>query len=232
MKFLRKDTHIIEGNDKTIDRNNPENAKTAIELALPDGFSEVAKDCWSYFDGTAYLYEYAGRLVVTDESRELTCAGDGTPDSPLGGPRWVCDSWEELEHVLALTYKDLMFSHYEFKLLNKATQTVYMTREYGRSVKEAIRHHNFWEAPGEKIGEKFEVIEVKNIDMTDEYPYKAENLLRKVFAHKEKVLKKLKAKVKDQQDREDLKALIENEASWNFWRLDTICRDKLFEMMK
>ena len=186
MKFLREDTHIIFDEDKPFDRHNPESAATAIELALPTGFSDKAKACWNYFDGTAFLYEYKGQLVATDESRELTCAGDGTLESPLGGPRWVCNSWEELERGLELTYDELPYQKYEFKLLNKDTKNIYFGWGHGRTVEEAIQHHNFWNAPGEKIGGKFEIIEAKDIDFTDEYPYEAEDLLKKHLPTKKK----------------------------------------------
>ena len=107
MKFMRDDTRITFCGEKPIDRRDPESAASAIELALPAGFSDKAKACWDYFDGTAFLYEYKDQLVVTDESLELTDFGDGTPESPIGFPRWVCDSWEELEQALEQTYDDL-----------------------------------------------------------------------------------------------------------------------------
>ena len=108
MKFLRDDTHVIFSEDRPVDRRNPENAATAIELELPTGFSDKAKACWDYFDGTAFLYEYKNQLVITDESLELTAFGDGTPESPIGFPRWVCSSWGELERGLELTYDELL----------------------------------------------------------------------------------------------------------------------------
>lgn len=107
MRFLRNDTHITFCGEKPVDRRDPESAASAIELALPTGFSDKAKACWEYFDGTAFLYEYKDQLVVTDESLELTEFGDGTPEAPFGFPRWVCDSWEELEKALEATYDDL-----------------------------------------------------------------------------------------------------------------------------
>ena len=107
MKFLRTDNHITFCGEYPIDRNNPEQAATAIELTLPTGLSAKAWKCWDYFDGTAFAYEYQGRLVVTDEALELTEYGDGSHEAPFGAPRWVCDSWEELEQILEETYDDL-----------------------------------------------------------------------------------------------------------------------------
>ena len=107
MKFLRTDNHITFCGEHPIDRNNPEQAATAIELTLPTGLSAKAWKCWDYFDGTAFAYEYQGRLVVTDEALELTEYGDGSHEAPFGAPRWVCDSWEELEQILEETYDDL-----------------------------------------------------------------------------------------------------------------------------
>ena len=107
MKFFREDAHFVFNGENPVDKRDPESAATAIELSLPAGFSEKAKACWKYFDGTAFLFEYKNQLVVTDESLELTEFGDGTLEAPLGFPRWVCDSWEELEKILELTYDDL-----------------------------------------------------------------------------------------------------------------------------
>ena len=107
MKFARDDVQTTYCGEDPIDRNDPDSAKTAIELTLPTGFSEKAWACWDYFDGTAFLYEYKGRLVVTDESLYLTAHGDGTMDAPLGFPRWECGSWEDLERILEQTYDEL-----------------------------------------------------------------------------------------------------------------------------
>ena len=107
MKFLREDNRVTFCGEHPIDRNNPEQAATAIELTLPTGLSEKAQKCWDYFDGTAFAYEYCGRLVVTDEALELTEYGDGSHEAPFGAPRWVCDSWKELEEILEATYEDL-----------------------------------------------------------------------------------------------------------------------------
>ena len=107
MKFLRDDIQETYCGEDPIDMNDPEGAATAIELTLPTGFSEKAQACWDYFDGTAFLYEYKGRLVVTDESLYLTAHGNGTVEAPLGFPRWECGSWEELERILEATYDEL-----------------------------------------------------------------------------------------------------------------------------
>lgn len=107
MKFLREDNQVTYCGEDPIDRNDPEGAKDAVEMTLPTGFSEKAWACWDYFEGTAFLYEYKDRLVVTDESLYLTAHGDGTHDAPLGFLRWECDSWEELERILEQTYDEL-----------------------------------------------------------------------------------------------------------------------------
>lgn len=101
MKFLRPDTHMIVGYRPT-DKNDHENERLAVELALPDSFSEKAKACWEYFDGTAFIFEYKDRLVITDESRLLS-----EIENPCGGPRWICGSWEELESILEKVYDEL-----------------------------------------------------------------------------------------------------------------------------
>ena len=103
MKFLRPDTHMIVGY-RPVDMNDHENERSAVELALPSEFSDKAKACWEYFKGTAFIFEYKERLVVTDES--LTEHGDGR-NAPYGTPRWICDSWDELEQILEETCNEL-----------------------------------------------------------------------------------------------------------------------------
>ena len=49
-----------------------------------------------------FLYAYKGQFVVTDESLTLTPSGDGTVEAPIGGPRWVGNSLDELERWLEL----------------------------------------------------------------------------------------------------------------------------------
>jgi hypothetical protein len=107
LKFLRADNRITFCGEKPVDMNDRVAEHTAIELTLPTGLSPKAQACWDYFDGTAFAYEYKGRLVVTDEGLYLTAHGDGSHEAPLGFPRWVVDSWEELEQVLEETYDDL-----------------------------------------------------------------------------------------------------------------------------
>ena len=107
MKFLRADNSVTFCGETPVDRNDRESEKTAIELSLPEGFSDKAKACWEYFDGTAFAFEYKGRLVITDESLYLTEHGDGTREAPFGGPRLECDSWEEVEDWLELVYDEL-----------------------------------------------------------------------------------------------------------------------------
>ena len=51
-------------------------------------------------DGDGCLFEHNGRLVMTDESLMLEEGGDGTLEHPIGGPRWVGDSFAELEDWL------------------------------------------------------------------------------------------------------------------------------------
>ena len=107
MEFLRADNRATYFGEQPVDRNDPKGARMALGLTLPEGFSDKAWACWDYFDGSAFLYGYKGRLVVTDEALELTAAGDGTRENPYGGPRWVCDSWEELEQILEEVYDEL-----------------------------------------------------------------------------------------------------------------------------
>lgn len=106
LKFNRDDISVLYGLEP-IDRNDPASASSAVNLSLPDGFSEKAHAVWDYLDGTAFIFEYKGQLVVTDESLWLTDWGDGSPGSPMGFPRWVGDSWEELESWLEDVYVEL-----------------------------------------------------------------------------------------------------------------------------
>lgn len=106
MKFLNEHTHVLYGHHP-IDMNDRQNEGTAIELDLPDNFSDKAKACWKYFEDATFIFEYKNRLVVTDESFQLTVYGNGSPDAPYAAPRWECDTWEELENNLEMTYNDL-----------------------------------------------------------------------------------------------------------------------------
>ena len=80
--------------ERPVDRNDPEAAATAVALAFPHELSDNAWRMLNYLDDTAFLFAYKGQLVVTDESLDLTECGDGTPESPFGGPRWVGDTGE------------------------------------------------------------------------------------------------------------------------------------------
>ena len=83
-----------------IDRNDPQAAKTAIEIRFPGTFCDRAWKVIRYFDGAMFLYAYKGKFVVTDESLYLTDHGDGSREAPYGGPRWIGDSLDDLEQWL------------------------------------------------------------------------------------------------------------------------------------
>lgn len=109
MKFYRQDSHIIkrlDPRDQPIDKNDPANEHTAIEYAIPEGFSWKAKATMNYLDGTAFIYEYKDQIVLTDESLYLTAHGDGTMDSPIGFPRGTFAGWDELERWLEMVYDE------------------------------------------------------------------------------------------------------------------------------
>jgi hypothetical protein len=82
-------------------------AETATALYFPFELSHKAWKALNYLDDTAWLFEYQGRLVVTDESLELTTFGNGTQEAPFGGPRWVGDTFAELEAWLESVADDL-----------------------------------------------------------------------------------------------------------------------------
>lgn len=96
--YLNEHTDIITG-QTPVDNNDVGNESTAIEYELPNNFSEKAKKYWEYLEGAAFIYEYEGRLVITDESLELT-------EYKNGAPRWVFNSWKELEEMLEMCYDD------------------------------------------------------------------------------------------------------------------------------
>ena len=80
-----------------IDRNDPEHARTAIELEWPETFSRRAKMVIRYFEGTMFPFLYNDHIVLTDESLELTAFGDGSPEAPLGFPRYEDNTLEGVE---------------------------------------------------------------------------------------------------------------------------------------
>ncbi len=106
MKFQRPDTRIYT-DLHPIDMNDRDSEDTAIEYGLPTGFSDKAKACWDYFEGTAFLFSYKGKLVMTDEGLYLTEHGDGSHEAPFGCPRGEFDTWEEVEAWLEAVYDDL-----------------------------------------------------------------------------------------------------------------------------
>ena len=95
MKFKTEDNRMTWLDAE--DRNDPAAAAGAIGLTLPASFSRAARYAWEYLDGAAFAFEYKGRLVITDESLDLTEAGDGSRENPIGGPRAIFDSWAEAE---------------------------------------------------------------------------------------------------------------------------------------
>ena len=107
MKFARRDARIYTDLEP-IDMNDPQSAATAIEYGLPDGFSGKAKACWEYFSGAAYLFEYKGKLVMTDESLYLTEHGDGSHEAPFGAPRAEFENWEAVEKWLEQVFDELI----------------------------------------------------------------------------------------------------------------------------
>lgn len=137
MKFLNEHTRILQG-ERPIDRNDRESEWMAVELDLPDNFSGKAKACWKYFEGAAFIFQYKNHLVVTDEGLYLTEHGDGSHEAPYGGPRWVCDSWEELEKILEATFDDLkddgLLPEQE-KVPSKAEQHITRLMSYGTRIK-------------------------------------------------------------------------------------------------
>ena len=100
MSFMRPDTCIIRGLT-AIDRNDPESAKSAIEYAVPDGFCEEAKAMMKELEGTAFIFAYKGKLVLTDETLSLTAYENDKP-------RIVCPDWDDLECWLTASYEDFL----------------------------------------------------------------------------------------------------------------------------
>ena len=113
MKFQRADAQTLAADqfaerfgEYPVDRNNPGNAETAVYYSVPTGFNAKAKAAMEYLDDTGFIFEYDGKLVVTDESLYLTSHGDGSRENPIGGERWSGGSWDELEEWLELVYQD------------------------------------------------------------------------------------------------------------------------------
>ena len=73
---------------------------TTFELELPRNMRPMARAAFKALDGDGCLFEHNGRLVMTDESGDLEEHGDGTPGNPWGCPRWIGDSFAELEDWL------------------------------------------------------------------------------------------------------------------------------------
>ena len=105
-KFRREGVEITYCGEDPVDRSDPAASAGALELTLPAGFCEKARAVWDYLNGAAFIFQYKGRLVVTDESLDLAPFGDGIREA-IGCPRWVLDSWDELEAVLAADYEYL-----------------------------------------------------------------------------------------------------------------------------
>ena len=72
---------------------------TTFALELPRNMRLISRAAFKALDGDGCLFEHNGRLVFTDESLQLE-EGDGSPEHPYGGPRWVGDSFAELEDWL------------------------------------------------------------------------------------------------------------------------------------
>ena len=113
MKFERADSQTLTAEqfaekygEYPVDRNDPEGGMAAIYYTVPAGFSAKAKAAMDYLDGSAFIFEYKGRLVVTDEGLYLTTHGDGSKETPMGFPRTECDSWDEIEKWLELVYQE------------------------------------------------------------------------------------------------------------------------------
>ena len=116
-KFLRPDNHITFCGDYPVDMNDREHERTAVELSLPDSFSQKAKVCFHSMEGTAFIFAYNGKLVLTDESLWLTEYGEGTFEAPYGWPRWTCDSWEEMERSLEDAWDDMLDAGMDAQIL-------------------------------------------------------------------------------------------------------------------
>lgn len=103
--FWRQDTIAMDSGayDRTISRL----PVPVTEYTVPTGFCPAALEMMNYLEGTAFIFEYGDVLIMTDESLDLTIAGDGTPQDPYGGPRGVFETWDEMEAFLAETWKEI-----------------------------------------------------------------------------------------------------------------------------
>lgn len=137
LKFKRHDNKVVirlGAGTRPVDANNPEHASTAVELTLPTSFSAEAWATWNYLDGAAFIYEYDGKLVVTDEALDLTVYGDGNMENQIDGPRWIVESWDELEEILEQTYFCLVEEEVIEPVEKILSETMYETPRQGGSV--------------------------------------------------------------------------------------------------
>lgn len=100
-------------NSFPVDRNNldGQSGASAVPAEWPE-LSWKATQGLAYLDpepetGTAFLFRYRGQFVITDESGDLTDCGDGSHESPFGGPRLVADSESEIQNFFEAVWSDL-----------------------------------------------------------------------------------------------------------------------------
>ena len=98
-----------------IDKNDPFSASSAVFIEWPESFSAKANETIRYFDDSAFLFRYKGQLIITDESLWLTDFGDGSIGSPIGGPRAVLDTMDQVEDWLEAVHSDLEADGYDFE---------------------------------------------------------------------------------------------------------------------
>lgn len=153
LKFKRHDNKVVirlGAGTRPVDANNPKHAITAVELTLPTSFSAEAWTTWNYLDGAAFIYEYDGRLVVTDEALDLTAHSDGNMENHIGGPRWIVDSWDELEEILEETY----FCLAEEEVI-EPVEKILSEEMYDEPIKGGSITGNFVEVIGERVVNRF-----------------------------------------------------------------------------
>lgn len=149
LKFKRDDNKVVirpGAGTRSVDTNNPKHASTAVELTLPTSFSAEAWATWNYLDGAAFIYEYDGKLVVTDEALDLTAHSDGNMENQIGGPRWIVDSWDELEEILEETYLCLV----EEEVIEPVDK-ILSEEMYDEPIKGGSINGNFVEVIGERV---------------------------------------------------------------------------------